>query len=386
MKVRLSLALAASALGASLLGACGGKDTVEPPAELVEFDRTLTVRQVWKHKVGNGTERLRLGLAPASDGTRVFAGALDGTASAFSLIDGEPVWSVETDFPLAAGPGVGSGVVVFGTSDGSLVALDAETGEIRWEQPVGSEVLAAPDIGDGAVAFRTVDGRLNVADVDDGDELWTILQSLPVLTLRGNSSPIIVNGIVIAGFDNGRVAAYDIDEGVGRWERALATPSGTSEIERLVDVGVDIEVLGNTVYAASFQGRASAIDLSTGVVIWERELSSFTGIGVDTRYVYVTNDVSAVIALDRFTGTEVWRQTGLRLRDVTAPVRHGTAVVVGDYDGYVHWINVDDGSFVARERVASAQITAKPLAIGPLLFVQSEDGTLVAFEIADESA
>jgi len=380
MKLRLALALVAGGLGA-----CGGKDTVEPPAELVSFEQTLDIRQAWKHKVGNGSERLRLGLAPVSDGRRVFAGAYDGTAEAFSLLDGEILWSTDTGQSLTAGPGVGGGIIVFGTSEGSLLALDAETGEVRWERPVGSEVLSPPAVNASLVAFRTDNGRLNAAAIDDGDELWSVLQTTPLLTLRGNSSPIIVNNAVVAGFDNGRVAAYDIEEGFGRWERALATASGRTEIERLVDVGVDLQVLGGTVYAASFQGTAAAIDLASGVVLWERRLSSFTGIGVDTRNVYVTDDVSTVIALDRQLGTEAWRQSALRLRDVTAAVRHGAALVVGDYDGYVHWLDVNDGHFLARTRVASAQIAAKPLAVGPLVFIQSEDGTLAAFEIVEES-
>jgi outer membrane protein assembly factor BamB len=380
MKPRLVLALVAGGLGA-----CGGKDTVEPPAELVSFEETLNVSQLWKHKVGNGSERLRLGLAPVSDGSRVFAGALDGTAEAISLLDGEILWTTDTDFPLAAGPGVGGGIVVFGTSNGSLVALEADTGELRWEQAVGSEVLAPPAVSPDLVAFRTVNGRLNAASGTTGRELWTVLQTTPLLTLRGNSAPIIANNTIVAGFDNGRVASYDVEEGFTRWERALATASGRTEIERLVDVGVDLEVLGSTVYAASFQGRAAAIDLGTGVVLWERRLSSFTGIGVDTRNVYVTDDVSTIIALDRQTGTEIWRQSALRLRDVTAAVRHRGALVVGDYDGYVHWLDIDDGSFLARRRVAAAQISAKPLAVGPLLFIQSEDGTLTAFEIVEES-
>jgi outer membrane protein assembly factor BamB len=382
MKARLLLALVVGGLSA-----CGGQDTVEPPAELVEFDAQLTINELWKHKVGNGSERLRLGLAPATDGMFIYAGALNGNAAAFGLEDGEALWSVNTDQRLTAGPGVGDGLVVFGTSDGYLVALDAATGATRWEQPVGSEVLAAPVVGRDVVVFRTVDGRLTAVSVADGEELWTYLQALPVLTLRGNSAPLIVNNVVVAGFDNGLVGAYNLADGTRVWESALATPSGRSEIDRLVDVGVDLEIFGNNVYAASFQGRAAAFILANGQDLWDKELSSFTGLGVDAEHVYVTNDFSAVIALNRQDGSiEEWRQEALRLRDITAAARYRETVVVGDYDGYMHWLDAGDGSFLARRRAASARIAAKPLAIGPRLFVQSEDGTIVAFEIAVEES
>ena len=371
------------ALVAGGLGACGGKDTIEPPADLVNFDPTLEIREVWSVQLGGGSERLRLGLAPATDGTRIFAGSHDGTAAAFGLEDGDLLWSVDSELRLAAGPGVGSGIVVFGTSDGSLLALDAETGEERWHHPVGSEVLSAPVVGDEAVVFRSVDGRLNAVSVEDGAELWTIVQSMPTLTLRGNSSPIVLGDIVVAGFDNGRVGNYAMEFGQQNWEIQLASPAGRSEIDRLVDVGVDLEVFGNDVYAATFQGRAASLDLATGGVLWQQDFSSFTGIGVDFQNVYVTSDVSTVVALNRLNGSEAWRQDGLRMRDVTAATRFRETVVVADYEGYVHFLSGADGSFLARQRAASAQITTQPLSLGPLLFVQSEDGTIAALEISD---
>jgi outer membrane protein assembly factor BamB len=380
MKPRLWLTLVASGLGA-----CGGEDTVDVPADLVEFDPRLAIEEVWRTRVGEGSERLRLGLEPATDGTRIFVGSHDGLAAAFGVRDGEPFWSTDTGARLAAGPAVGAGLVVFGTSDGTLLALDAETGEQRWHESVGSEVLSSPVVAGEAVVFRSVDGRLNAVSSADGAELWSIVQTLPTLTLRGNSSPIVIGDSVIAGFDNGRVGNYDMEFGQQNWEAQLATPAGRSEIDRLVDVGVDLEVFGNDVYAATFQGRAAAIDLSSGEPLWERDFSSFTGIGVDIQNVYVTSDVSAVVALDRVTGNEVWRQTELRLRDLTAATRYRDTVVVADFEGYVHFLDANDGSFVARRRVGSAQITAQPLALGPLLFIQSEDGTLAALQVPVES-
>jgi len=380
MKRRIFLALAAVGLSA-----CGGNDTVEPPADLIKFEPRIQVREVWREKVGKGSERLRLGLAPESDGNHVFVGSYDGTASALGLEDGVALWTVDTGQALAAGPGIGGGVVAFGTSEGSIIALDAATGAELWVRAVGSEVLAPPVVGSNAIVFRTVDGRLNAISVENGEDIWTVVQTLPPLTLRGNSAPILIGDVAIAGFDNGRVGAYDLEDGIGLWELPLASPTGRSEIDRLVDVGMDLEVFGNDVYAATFQGRAAAIDLGQGAVIWQQDLSSFTGIGVDVQYVYVTDDVSTVYALNRLDGIEVWRQEGLRLRDVTAATRFRETIVVADYQGYVHWLDGTDGSLMARERAASSAIVAQPLAIGPIVYVQSEDGTVAAFEIVGRS-
>ncbi|HEY8520850.1 MAG TPA: outer membrane protein assembly factor BamB [Gammaproteobacteria bacterium] len=376
----LLLALQLAACGA--LG--GGKDTGEPPAELTDFEPSLDVRRLWSTRVGKGTERLRLALRPATDGLRVYAGSHSGEVAALEAATGRRVWRVNTRAALSAGPAYAEGVLAFGTTDGELLLLDAETGEERWRQSVGSEVLAPPAIGPGVVVLRTVDGRLRGFSLDNGQTLWTVVQSPPALTLRGNTAPRVAGSVVVAGFENGRVGAYDLRTGDPLWEHTLAAPSGRSELERLVDIGAGIQIAGNDVFVAGYQGRAVGIDLMTGGVLWQQQMSSYAGLGVDVTNVYVTDDVGAVVALDRRNGSQLWRQEVLRLRDVTAPARFANAVVVGDFEGYLHWLDRDTGELVARAKAASDRITSAPLVLGESLFVQGDDGTVAAFALEEE--
>lgn len=378
-------------LAAVGLGGCGlfggGDDNIEPPAELVSFDAALDVRRVWSNKVGGAAERLRLGLMPATDGANIYAGAYDGRVQAFNATTGRSVWSTRLDVNLSAGPGFGAGLLAFGTDDGQIITLDAATGEERWRLPVGSEVLAPPAVSGNVVAFRSIDGRLRGLAAANGRELWTVEQNLPALTLRGDTAPVITGQVVLSGFDNGRVGAYELATGNTLWEFPIATPTGTNELERLVDIGAGLAVVGNDVYTAGFQGRAVGIEINTGFLLWQQDMSSYAGIGVDVNHVYVTTDVGAVVALDRRGGAPAWRQEALRLRDVTAPTRFGTAVVVGDFDGYLHWLDPEDGHFLARVRAASDRITGPPLVVGQTLYIQADDGTVAAYTIrSDESA
>lgn len=385
-RARLARAVVVLALFGTL-AACGNKnDTVEPPAELVQFDDTLPVRKVWSHKVGGGTERLRLGLRPASDGARIYAGAHDGVVTSFDAVTGREQWSVKTRLALAAGPGVGEGLVVFGTSDGDLIALDAATGTERWRQAIGSEVIASPVIAPNVIVTRTVDGRLRGFAANTGMTLWTVEQNLPALTLRGNTAPRLAGAMVVTGFNNGRVGAYEVGTGDVLWEFAVANPTGRSDLERLVDVSTGLQIVGNEVYVVGYQGRAVGIDLNSGQVLWQQDMSSYAGLGADFNNVYVTNDVGGVVALERRSGTQVWRQDALRLRDVTAPSRYGNAIVVGDFQGYLHWLDANDGRFVARARAAGERITGAPLVVGDTVFVQGEDGTVAAYRTLPEDA
>ncbi len=380
--------VAALAVVAAALFGCGrSKDTSEPPAKLTEFQPTIEIDKVWSRKVGGKSERLRLGLRPATDGARIFAGAYDGQVGGFDAMTGDKLWSVKTGLSLTAGPGFGDGLLVFGTADGELVALDAATGQERWRQAIGSEVLAAPAMGTGVIVVRTVDGRLRGFSSSTGAMVWNVEQNLPALTLRGNTAPRVSGTLVVSGFNNGRVAAYEISNGDPAWEVAIANPTGRSELERLVDVSSGLAVVGNDVYVVGYHGRAVGIDLMTGVVLWQQELSSYAGLGADVNNVYVTSDFDAVVALDRQAGTQLWRQEALRLRDVTAPTRYANTVVVGDFEGYLHWLSPDNGEFLARARAAGQRISAAPLVVGQNVYVQGDDGTVAAFTVRrDEEA
>ncbi|NNC64770.1 MAG: outer membrane protein assembly factor BamB [Gammaproteobacteria bacterium] len=388
MNARASTMIAAflaTASGCGMFGG-GGDDPIEPPAELVEFEPRLEIERVWNVRVGGGADALRLALKPATDGTRIYAGAHDGQASAFDAETGRRLWETRTRLPLAAGPGFGSGVVAFGTNDGDLVTLDAETGEERWRLQVGGEVLASPAIGADVVVLSTVDGRLRGYSVLDGRLLWTVEHAVPALTVRGNTEPVISGTSVVAGFDNGRLGAYELATGETRWEAPLAAPAGRTELDRIVDISAGLAVVGNDVYAVGYNGRAVAVGLETGLLLWQQEISSYAGLGAGFADVYVADDLSQVVALDRQTGTRRWTQPELRLRDISRPTFYRGTVVVGDLEGYLHWLDSQDGSFLARERVGSQRITSAPLVVGANIYAQGEDGTLAAFTIAEEDS
>jgi outer membrane protein assembly factor BamB len=276
--------------------------------------------------------------------------------------------------------------LVFGTSDGDLIALDAATGQERWRQAVGSEVLAAPAIGANVVVVRTVDGRLRGFSTTNGSTQWTVEQNLPALTLRGNTAPRVAGTLVVSGFNNGRVGAYDLRSGDAAWEVAVANPTGRTDLERLVDVSAGLQVVGNDVYVVGYHGRALGIDLATGVVLWQQDVSSYAGLGADFNNIYVTNDFDAIVALAREGGNEVWRQDALRLRDVTAPTRFAETLVVGDLEGYLHWLDPADGHLLARAKAAGDRISAAPLVVGQNVYVQGDDGTVAAFTLRDDAA
>ncbi len=380
------LARAGILLGALVAHGCGvfgGDEVQDPPAELVDFKPTLKVRKAWDVGIGDGTEFLRLALRPATDGALVFAAAHDGRVGAWDLERGRRQWLSKTKKALSAGPSVAEGLVVLGSNNGEVLALRADSGELAWSTTVSSEVLAEPLLTERLVFVRTVDGKLVALNREDGAEAWFVQQSVPRLSLRGTGSPALFRNRVVCGFDNGRVAAYETSDGTLAWELLLTPPSGRNEVERLTDLNTTLRVVGADAYVAGFQGQVTSLALESGQVLWARDVSSHAEIGVDLANLYVTSEKGEVMAFTRQAGRELWRHDQLLNRDVTGPTPFGSSVVVGDFEGYLHWYDAASGALQARVRAGKDRITGAPVAVGELLLVLTDGGRLFAYRLAE---
>ena len=371
--------LALSGCGA-ISGLMGGDDDAPEPAKLEKFEPATRIETLWSRRAASGVGGQRLDLRPVVAGGQVFVAGHEGDVAAYDPFTGERLWEVDTGVPISGGPGAGSGLVVVGSSGGAVVALASSDGAVAWRAQVTSEVLSAPAIGERIVAVRTVDGKLFGLDATNGERSWVYDRTVPVLTLRGTSAPVIVGDVVVAGFDSGHVAAISLADGQLRWESQVAAPSGSTELERLADMDADPVVSDGVVFAVTFQGRISAFDLGTGRALWQRDMSSHAGIGIGRRLLYVTDEQSHIWAFDRGTGSSLWRQDGLERRRVTRPVEFGDYVVVADFEGHVHWLSIDDGGFAARVRAGGAVLA--PAATNEIaVYVLGESGTLTALAL-----
>jgi outer membrane protein assembly factor BamB len=380
--------LAAILVLVALLGGCssmsgflGGEDNAEPPAELQDLDDPVALKRLWSTSVGVGYDSQFVRLVPAATADRILAADRRGRVVAYDAESGKRLWETRTDAPVSAGPGVGDGLVLLGTSDARVLALELENGAILWEAAVSSEVLSVPQIDRGVVVVQSVDGNVAGLDAIDGGQLWIYDRDVPVLTLRGTSTPAVGFGAVIAGFASGKLAALTIEEGFVAWETSVAVPRGRSEIERMVDIDGDPIIMGSAVYVASYQGRVAVVDAQSGNLGWTRDMSSHAGIGVDFAQVYVTDQDSSVWALTRESGGTVWKQDQLENRSLTPPAPFENYIAVGDFEGYVHLLSRYDGHLAGRIRVDGKGVSSRPLVVGDTLYIYGNGGTLAAYRL-----
>jgi outer membrane protein assembly factor BamB len=356
-----------------------GVDNSVPPSELVEFSETTRLNKVWSQNVGKGTDELFIKLVPAILDDKIFIADTRGNISGLYANTGKDVWNIDSELSITGGPGADANLVMVGTSEGEVLSLSAETGEEIWRSTVSSEILSSPKEADGVVIIRTIDGKIFALDATTGERLWIYDRTVPALTLRGTSTPVIANGLVIAGFDGGRVTSLELKTGKLIWEAKVAVSSGRSELERMVDIDAQPLIVDDAIYVTTFQANVTALSLQSGQILWQRDISSHTELGADARNLYVTDESGNIWALDRFSGASIWKQEKLTHRQVTGPAVFEDRIIVGDFEGYLHWLDKTTGDITARVQIGSDPILTQPIVSNDILFAYSSGGTLSAY-------
>lgn len=367
---------------------CSSSDENEAtqPAELVDFAPVISVDEVWNRWAGDGagTESW-LRLKPAVDGDAIYVCDADGDCYAYNRHSGDRLWSVSFDLDVSGGVGAGSGFVAFGTLDGFLVVLNGQDGSEVFREQLTSEVLSSPAIQDDLLVVQSQNGHVFGFDLKMKERKWHYDATLPLLSLRGTADPIINDKVTYAAFANGKVVALDNESGVSLWEKRISIPSGKSDLEKLADVDGTPILDQDTMYAVGFNGFVRAIDLYSGRVRWQKEFSSWVGPAFGFGQVYLSLDNGELVALDDRSSSVNWKQDSLLNRRLTRPVTLGNYVVVGDFEGYLHFVSQLSGTFAERIRIDSDGLLSPPIVVGDTLYIYSSDGTLAAVQIREES-
>lgn len=364
------------------VGACSSKAKVREPAELTDIGETqLKVEHLWSHGVGDGADGRPSGLRPLLESDALFVAESGGQVQALDPETGRVRWEHELKARVSAGPSVLGDLVLVGTLDSEVIALKRADGALVWRTPVSSEVLAPPVGSGNVVVARSIDGRTFGLAASDGRRLWSFDRTVPTLTLRGISAPLIEGSRVLLGMDSGRLAAVQLSDGTPMWEQPVSVPSGRTELERLADIDAQLVDTLDGVLVASYGGDVTLIDPTDGESRWRRAIKSGTGVAVGGSSVFISDVDGVVWALDAATGAAVWKSETLKYRRLSPPAFFKGHVVVADYKGYLHFFEPADGKLVGRTRVGRDPVLAPMVATDSTLYVLNVEGRLEALTL-----
>jgi len=345
-----------------------------PPAALVDFKPSMTVKTAWSVNVGSAGNAL---FNPALGGDSVYVAAADGTLARLEADTGRQMWRIKAGMPLTAGVGASADTIAVGAAGGVVLAFSAD-GKQRWKAQASSEILGSPVVSQGLVIVRSIDNRIVAYDADSGTRKWQLQRNAPALALRSAPGIAVDSQSAYVGLPGGRLVSLSLLNGGPRWEVAVGDPRGATELERISDVSGTPLLLGRDVCAVAYQGRLGCVDAASGATRWAKEFSSEVGLGADERHVYGADDRGNVSALTRDAGVSVWRNTSLANRRLATPVALGRTIAVGDYQGYMHFLSPEDGALMARIASDGSRVIGTPIVAGSSLIFQTQAGTVAA--------
>ena len=387
--MKLSKSLFISVFMFSLVGCSlfGKEEEIVQVSPSPTVNNQFSIQEVWRNSTAGNTHIYSL-LGPINYDNAVYVASRSGQVKAVDLSNGHTIWdknlSQSTLFSsktalFSGGVSADDKYVYIGSERAVVYALDRNDGNVIWEKPVRGEVLARPVSSADKLIIHTANGNLQALNRNTGADEWDVMLEVPPLSVRGNSTPTIAHGAAIFGDDTGHVNAYYINNGQLIWQQRISQPSGSTEIAKLNDVDSTPVIEGNLAYAIGYNGNVVALDLSNGQIVWRKEMGSTHSFVVDSQQLFVVDQNDNVRAVSKNGGTILWTQAGLLHRQLTDPVIYENYIVVGDFEGYLYWLDKDNGEIVAKTQVSSSGLISKPLVVDNKIVVQAKNGDIYAF-------
>lgn len=317
---------------------------------LENADNSVDLDIEWRRVIGSGNQGEYLQLTPLVVGDQVYVADPSGRVEALDLKNGKQRWSTTLDLAVSAGISGDQDQLFIATDNGQVHALSPSDGDVLWSANLTSETLAAVAFDQRRLFVHTVDGRITALERVDGKQAWSYQSTLPVLTVRGVSQPLLVGPLVVVGLATGKVIGLDKVLGVPRWNARLGVPDGRSELERLVDIDGSVVLADNKLFASAYNGNLVAMEPS-GKVLWEEAGSAYSKPAVGLGSLYLTLDDGSIQSFDSLNGAKSWRQAALQGRGIGPVASFGSLLLTVDQTGYLHAINQVDGALAGRTLV-----------------------------------
>jgi len=363
---------ALAAVSLLVLTACSSGSPKHKPAELTPVVALVGVKPAWSASLG----AVDFPLDAQVTGSTLTLASSAGQVTAFDAASGRELWRADAKANITAGVGGDGKQVAVVTSNNELVSFVA--GREVWRRQLSAQVFTAPLVAGGRVFVLAADRSVSAFDAESGRKIWTQQRPGEPLVLRQPGVLIPVNDTLVAGL-SGRLAGLNPANGGIRWEAPLATPRGTNDVERLVDLVGRVSRVDDSVCVRAFQAAVGCVQAQRGTLSWTKPANGFTGVHGDAATVFGTESDGRLVAWRRADGERLWTSDRLQYRRLTAPLLLGRSLAIGDDAGFVHLLSREDGSSLNRLSTDGSPIAVAPVLADGVLVVVTRKGGVFAF-------
>lgn len=312
---------------------------------------------------------------PVLDNNAVFTADSEGHILRLDDTDGTVISAFKLSRQLSSGTAASGTSIFVTTRDGYLLSISKVTGEINWEAVLPTIAIEAPQIGGDIVVVRTNDTGLSAYDVKNGSLLWVYQKTNPPLTLRSyNTFQVVGKDVVIVGEPSGKLALLNLNNGMVLWEDSIAIPKGSTDLDKLTDIGMRPVLKDKTICVATYNGKIACLDALNSNITWSKDFSGNLGLIMDEQNVYTVSTDGIIFAFDKITGAKIWHNDILQYRKLNVPVFLGDNILVMDNEGYVNLFERSNGKLVARVKTNLKDGISYPISDPNKVIIQSGNG------------
>lgn len=313
--------------------------------------------------------------APVLDNNAIFTADSEGHILRLDDTDGTVISHFKLFRQLSSGTAVSGTAIFVTTRDGYLLSISKVTGEINWEAVLPTIAIEAPQIGGDIVVVRTNDTELSAYDTKNGSLLWVYQKTNPPLTLRSyNTFQVIGKDVVIVGEPSGKLALLNLNNGMVLWEDSIALPKGSTDLDKLTDIGMRPVLKDKTICVATYNGKIACLDALNSNIIWSKDFSANLGLIMDEQNVYTVSTDGIIFAFEKTTGAKIWQNDILQYRKLNMPVFLGENILVVDDEGYINLFERTNGKLVSHVKTNLKEGISYPISDPNKVILQSGNG------------
>ena len=314
------------------------------------------------------------------NGTTVFS-VNDNQLSLINYDSGEVQKSYELETSrIISGISVGYNTFLYTDADGVIYAHESGSGDLKWTKALEDVVLSEILITSTNVYVQTSSDVLYGLNLQNGETQWSKKAQAPLLSIRGTASPVAFEGLIFTSFSNGRLAAVREVDGIQLWEKPISRLKGSTELEKLMDADSKAVPINEDVFVANYNGSLTRFNIRGGEKVFSVDHSTLKPIVLHKNIIASINTDEEILGFNAVNGTEIWRSQKFKNRDITDLVLYDDRIYFGDFEGFIHEVNPENGMITGLTKTELKSI--KQIAIySDKLIAQDTDGSISGFDL-----